>query len=81
MGSGVANGIEMAGAVLVLFFIGFGLDHWLGTTPWITLACTAVGIVGTFAKAWYGYGSEMDRHAAARRASATTSVARVDEHS
>jgi len=30
-------GIEMAGCVLVGTLIGYGLDRWLGTRPWILI--------------------------------------------
>jgi len=28
--------------------IGYGLDRWLGTSPWLTLVFTLFGIVGGF---------------------------------
>lgn len=68
LNQGVSNGVEIAGVLLVFFFIGFGLDHWLGTRPWFMVGFTVVGIVGIFVRAWYGYSAEMDRLDAERKA-------------
>lgn len=59
------------GVVLVFFFAGFGMDHWLGTKPWFTLGLTIFGIVGTFVRAYYAYVAEMDRHQRDRQQSRT----------
>ncbi len=39
LGTAAATSVIGAGA------IGFGLDNWLGTTPWLTFAGLAFGIV------------------------------------
>mgnify|MGYP006273869741 CR=1 FL=1 len=39
-------GIELAGAVLVLAFIGYGIDRWLGCYPWLTVVGTLLGFAG-----------------------------------
>ena len=65
---GISNGVEIAGVLLLFFFIGLGLDVGLHTKPWFTVGLTVVGIVGIFARAWYGYTAEMDRLDAERRA-------------
>lgn len=68
---GLSNGMEFAGVVLVFFFIGFGLDKWLGTGPWFTLGFTLFGIVGTFLRTYYAYSADMARLEAQRRQSLT----------
>ena len=55
----VSQGAELAGSVIVFFFIGFGLDTWLDTTPWFMIGCTIFGLVGQFVKMYYTYSSAM----------------------
>ena len=37
-------GLELALSMLVGFFIGFGLDRFFQTSPWLTLACFFFGL-------------------------------------
>lgn len=37
-------GAEMIGALLVAGAIGWGLDRWLGTRPWLMVAFLPIGI-------------------------------------
>jgi F0F1-type ATP synthase assembly protein I len=39
-------GIELAGAVLVLAFIGYAIDQRLGCYPWLTVVGTLLGFAG-----------------------------------
>lgn len=39
-------GFELAGAVLVLMLIGYGIDHWLGTDPWGLVSGAIIGLAG-----------------------------------
>ncbi len=39
-------GLELAGVVGVLAWIGYGLDRWWGTQPWCFIGGATVGIVG-----------------------------------
>lgn len=43
-------GLGLQLAVAMAFFTGIGylLDRWLGTLPWLTIAGAAVGMVGVF---------------------------------
>lgn len=68
---GLSNGMEFAGVVLVFFFIGFGLDKWVGTGPWLTLGFTLFGILGTFVRTYYAYSADMARLEAQRQQSRT----------
>lgn len=68
---GLSNGMELAGVVLVFFFIGFGLDKWIGSGPWFTLGFTLFGIVGTFLRTYYAYSADMARIEAQRQQSRT----------
>lgn len=40
---GMAVGVEFVGAVLVATFIGWALDKWLGTKPWLMIALLVLG--------------------------------------
>jgi ATP synthase protein I len=46
-GQGMAYGLRMASelvaAVLVGGLVGYGLDHWLGTRPWLFLVMFTIG--------------------------------------
>lgn len=41
-------GGEIAAGILVPIFIGYGLDNWLETSPWLLLIGCVVGIVNIF---------------------------------
>ena len=55
---------ELVFSSLILALIGFGLDHWLGTTPILTIVFAVLGLVGATIKIVYGYQAEMDEHEA-----------------
>ncbi len=41
-------GISMVAASVIGLFIGYSLDKWLGTTPWMTLIWLGIGIAAGF---------------------------------
>jgi ATP synthase protein I len=41
-------GISMVAATFIGLAIGYYLDRWLGTTPWLTLSFLVLGIVSGF---------------------------------
>jgi len=45
-------GIEMGLAVVVGWFIGYSLDNWLGTGPYMMLLWTLCGIAAGFKGLW-----------------------------
>jgi F0F1-type ATP synthase assembly protein I len=63
----LVQGIDNALVVALLFGVGYGLDRWLGTAPWLMIVFTLLGGVGVFAKMKYRYDAQMDRHEAERR--------------
>ncbi len=65
--SGVSQGAELAGGIVVFFLIGFGLDVVLGTTPVFMIALTVFAVIGQFVKMYYSYTSAM-RHLEEERA-------------
>ena len=41
-------GVALVAATAIGLAIGYGLDRWLGTSPWLTLVFTLFGIAGGF---------------------------------
>jgi F0F1-type ATP synthase assembly protein I len=39
-------GLELAGVVAVLAWLGYAFDNWRGTAPWGVLAGSTIGVVG-----------------------------------
>jgi F0F1-type ATP synthase assembly protein I len=56
---GMARGIELVVAPLVMGAIGWLLDSWLGTGPFLAIGLGVFGVAGVFAKLWAGYDREM----------------------
>lgn len=57
-------GIEVAFVVGLFFAIGFVLDRWLGTTPWLMVTMSCLGAVGLFVTYRYRYEARMAAHEA-----------------
>lgn len=45
MGRAMQIGIELVASILVGLFIGYGLDRWLGTQPFLMLVFLLLGMV------------------------------------
>lgn len=75
----LGRGMDMALTMALFVLIGFGLDHWLGTTPILTIAMTLLASVGFFAKYKYQYDAAMDQHEADRRALSTVAGSGNDD--
>lgn len=41
-------GITIVACIGVGIFLGWVLDNWLGTSPWLMLVCTVLGIAAAF---------------------------------
>ncbi len=41
-------GVTLVAATAIGLAIGYGLDRWLATSPWLTLTFTLLGIVAGF---------------------------------
>ncbi len=41
-------GVTLVAATAIGLAIGYGLDRWIGTTPWLTLTFTLLGIAAGF---------------------------------
>lgn len=56
---GMARGIELVVAPLVMGAIGWLLDSWLGTAPFLAVGLGMFGVAGVFTKLWLGYDRAM----------------------
>jgi hypothetical protein len=56
---GLARGFELVVAPLVMGAIGWLLDSWLGTEPFLAIGLGVFGVAGVFVKLWTGYDREM----------------------
>jgi ATP synthase protein I len=52
MGIGVRVGVELVAAMAVAVAIGWGLDRWLGTTPWLVGVFVLLGGAAGVANVW-----------------------------
>ena len=52
MGIGVRVGVELVAAMAVAVAIGWALDHWLGTTPWLMAVFVLLGGAAGVANVW-----------------------------
>ncbi len=52
MGIGVRVGIELVSALAVSVAIGWGLDRWLGTKPWLLGLFVVLGGAAGIANVW-----------------------------
>ena len=50
LGMAMRLGMEMVLSVCVAVFIGWGLDQWLGTAPWLLLVFVPLGIAAAIMK-------------------------------
>ena len=66
-GAGAAKGMEFAMVLVVFFGLGWVLDLVFGTRPWLTIIVGVLGVIGQFARVWYAYDDEMNRHEAELR--------------
>ncbi len=52
MGIGVRVGVELVSALAVAVLIGWGLDRWLGTRPWLLGLFVLLGGAAGVANVW-----------------------------
>lgn len=62
----LSQGVELAASVAVFFLLGFGLDAWWGTTPFLMIAFVVFAMVGQSVKMYFAYSSDMKRLEAER---------------
>jgi ATP synthase protein I len=46
-------GLEMGFSVAIGILIGYYLDRWLGTSPWLTLFLLVCGVIAGFKRLYY----------------------------
>jgi ATP synthase protein I len=52
MSVGMRAGTELVGAIGGAALIGYGLDRWLGTKPWLLIVMLLLGIFTGFMNVW-----------------------------
>jgi F0F1-type ATP synthase assembly protein I len=62
----IGQGMDVALTVLLFFGIGFALDRWLGTTPWLMIGGTLFASIGLFVSSKARYDATMERLEAER---------------
>jgi ATP synthase protein I len=67
MAAGFRIAVELLAAIVVGAGIGWGLDQWLGTRPWLLILFFILGAVAGMLSV-YRTGIELDRAAKAKRA-------------
>ncbi len=63
----ITKGMEIAGTVLVFFFIGWFIDRRVGSTPWFMIVFVVLALVAQFLKLFYVYNAQMGRLETQRR--------------
>jgi len=58
--SSLGQGVDAALVVAVFLGVGFGLDQWLDTAPWLTIGCFLLAAVGLFYTWKSRYSARMD---------------------
>lgn len=43
----LAVGLEIPSTIVGSIMVGYLIDRWLGTSPWITIGATVLGFVGS----------------------------------
>lgn len=65
----LGQGMDAVITIIVFFGIGFLLDRWLGTTPWLSLVFVVLGAIGVFYRLKAAYLAKMDAEADQRPSS------------
>jgi Putative F0F1-ATPase subunit Ca2+/Mg2+ transporter len=64
----VGKGMDLALVTLLFLGIGYGLDRWLDTKPFIMIGLTLLALVGKGVGMYYAYEATMREHDAERLA-------------
>lgn len=63
----LGQGMDITITLVLFLGIGYGLDRWLGTGPWLMIGLFLLAAVGTFASMTARYSARMDELDAERR--------------
>ena len=58
---GLAKAVEIVLTPAIFAAVGFGLDRWLGTGPWLALSFGMVSFVLKLLVEWYRYAERMSK--------------------
>ena len=59
---GLAKAIEIVVTPAIFAVVGFGLDRWLDTGPWLAISFGMVAFVLKLLVEWYRYAQRMQMH-------------------
>jgi F0F1-type ATP synthase assembly protein I len=57
----LAMSIEFVATPLLFALLGYGLDRWLGTGPWLAIGFGLFGLLGTVLRTYFWYQAEIKR--------------------
>ena len=64
----VTLGLTFAGGIILFMLAGFGLDRWLGLTPFLTVTGTLVGAVLSFLHVYWRLQADTEKRQRERQA-------------
>lgn len=67
----LGRGVEIAVSVGVFFAVGLLLDNMLETRPVFMILCSLFSVLGSFARLWFVYDTDMQAQEVKRRDGAT----------
>lgn len=76
---GLAKGMEFVFGLLLFAGVGWLIDRALDTKPWFTIGLFVLGVIGHFARIWYAYEADMQRHEADLTERRTANGARAQD--
>ena len=59
---GLAKAVEIVMTPAIFAAVGFGLDRWWGTGPWLALSFGTVAFIVKLVVEWYRYAERMQVH-------------------
>lgn len=63
----LGQGMDITITLVLFLGVGYGLDRWLGTGPWLMIGLFLLAAIGTFVSMTARYSARMDELDAERR--------------
>lgn len=74
----MGRGVEIAVSVGVFFAVGLILDNAFDTKPLFMIVCSLFSVIGSFARLWYVYDTDMQSQEVKRQHTATSHMVSAD---
>ena len=74
----LGRGVEIAVSVGVFFMVGLLLDNAFETRPVFMILCSLFSVLGSFARLWFVYDTDMQTQEVKRRGDATRHMRNSD---